>query len=269
MQRHDVREVEQLMQRGEVDVVLILDRDMGVQVLVDGTEPNQAQMRAVYLQNILSDMQISGVNVRMLFNPQQKSEYNFVPAVIGMVIMLICAMMTSVSIVREKELGTIEQINVSPIGKMTFILSKIIPYAVVGLLMTVESMLASRALYGILPSGSVALLLASSVMFAVVVSSIGLIISNFSSTLQQAALTMFFFLVIFILMSGLLTPIASMPEWAQTLTLINPTRYFIEVARGIFIKGCTASQLLPQYAAITAFAIAGWASAIASYRKKM
>ena len=126
MQRHDVREVEQMMQRGEVDVVLILDRDMGVQVLVDGTEPNQAQMRAVYLQNILSDMQISGVNVRMLFNPQQKSEYNFVPAVICMVIMLICAMMTSVSIVREKEMGTIEQINVSPIGKMTFILSKII-----------------------------------------------------------------------------------------------------------------------------------------------
>ena len=255
-----------------------------VQVSANATNGMKGSMAGMYVTQILAqylqsegfmsqvvqqEASMPAVSARFFFNSRLDYKMFMIPAIFTLLMILIVGFLPALNIVSEKEKGTIEQINVSPIGKMTFILSKIIPYAVVGLLMTVESMLASRALYGILPSGSVALLLASSVMFAVVVSSIGLIISNFSSTLQQAALTMFFFLVIFILMSGLLTPIASMPEWAQTLTLINPTRYFIEVARGIFIKGCTASQLLPQYAAITAFAIAGWASAIASYRKKM
>ncbi|MGN0228523.1 MAG: ABC transporter permease [Muribaculaceae bacterium] len=278
---------------GEADMILEIPQDYErsmvrggmpqVQVMTNATNGVKGSMAGMYVSQILAqylqdegviikgndgDVTASTPSVRFYFNNLLDYKVFMIPAIFTLLLILIVGFLPALNIVSEKEKGTIEQINVSPIGKMTFILSKIIPYAIVGLLMTAEALLASRAIYGIMPRGSVALLLVSSVLFAVVVSSIGLIISNFSHTLQQAALTMFFFLVIFILMSGLLTPIASMPQWAQIISVFNPTRYFIEVARGIFIKGCTASNLLQQYYALAFFAITGWICAIASYRKK-
>ena len=160
-----------------------------------------------------------------------------------------------------------EQINVSPIGKMTFVLSKVIPYILIGLLMTIEALIAARAIHGITPAGSVATLLIFVAVFCMLASSMGLIISNYSNTLQQAALTMFFFLVIFILMSGLLTPIASMPGWAQVVTLFNPIRYIIAALRDVFIKGANFTDLLSQFIPLTLYASAAWVWAIGSYKK--
>lgn len=284
----------QAINNGDADMIVEIPRGyersmvrgemQPVQVSANATNGMKGSMSGMYVSQILAqylqdegvesntvtagDASTAAVSARFFFNSRLDYKIFMIPAIFTLLMILVVGFLPALNIVSEKEKGTIEQINVSPIGKITFILSKIIPYAIVGLLMTAEALMASKAIYGIMPRGSVALLLASSVLFAVVVSSIGLIISNFSSTLQQAALTMFFFLVVFILMSGLLTPVASMPQWAQAVTTVNPTRYFIEIARGIYIKGSTFGDLVPQYIALAIFAIAGWICAIISYRKK-
>ena len=157
--------------------------------------------------------------------------------------------------------------NVTPIRKWEFIVSKVVPYALVGLLMIAEGLLVARGVFGFWPVGSVAVLFLFVLVFCMLVSSFGLIVSNYCQTLSQAALTMFFFLVIFLLMSGLLTPISSMPEWAQRLTLVNPLRYFVEAMRAIYIKGATLADVSSQLLVLSIYASITWAWAIGSYRK--
>ena len=258
MQRHDVREVEQLMQRGKVDVVLILDRDMGVQVLVDGTEPNQAQMRAVYLQNILSDMQISGVNVRMLFNPQQKSEYNFVPAVIGMVIMLICAMMTSVSIVREKEMGTMEVLLASPIPSLTIILAKLVPYFVVSSVNVISVLILSKWLFALpMVTWSVAFsFLALSLVYILVALALGLLISTAVNSQLAAMLLSVLLIVPTVYLSGMIFPLESMPTVFQRVSSIVPARWYIGAARRLLVQGVEFGYVLREFGVLCVEAVA-------------
>ena len=167
----------------------------------------------------------------------------------------------------EKERGTIEQINVTPVGRFDFIFSKLIPYWCVGLFILTYAMLLSWLLYGLVPAGSVGLIYLFATLFILVVSCLGLIVSNYSDTTRQAALVMFFFLVIFILMSGLLTPVGSMPAWARALTCLNPLRYFIESMRMLYLKGSTFADLSPQFWTLGAYAAGVWTWAIASYRK--
>lgn len=207
------------------------------------------------------------ISVRAAFNPTLDYKPYMIPAIFALLLILIVGFLPALNIVGEKERGTMEQINVSPIGKMTFILSKVIPYIIIGLLMTLEALAAARGIHGISPVGSVPLLMLFVIVFCMLASSIGLIISNYSSTMQQAALTMFFFLVIFILMSGLLTPIASMPMWAQEVTRLNPLRYIIAALRDVFLKGSTFTDLLPQFVPLVVYAAAAWTWAIKSYRK--
>ena len=128
-------------------------------------------------------------------------------------------------------------------------------------------MLLARAFYGLVPAGSVGLLLLFATLFILVVSCLGLIVSNYSDTMQQAALVMFFFLVIFILMSGLLTPVSSMPAWAKAVTYLNPLRYFIEALRMLYLKGSSFLELLPQFVALSLYAVVVWTWAIVSYKK--
>jgi ABC-type polysaccharide/polyol phosphate export permease len=167
----------------------------------------------------------------------------------------------------EKEKGTIEQINVTPIGRFEFIFSKLIPYWVVGLFIMGYSMLLAKGIYGLVPVGNIGLLMLFASLFILVVSSFGLLVSNYSETTQQAALMMLFFLIIFILTSGLLTPISSMPLWAQTLTYLNPLRYFIEVLRAIYLKGSGFTDLVSQFVALCVYASVIWIWAIRSYKK--
>ena len=142
---HDSRNAEDYMKEGEADVVLRLDPSLGIQILADTSEPNQAQSRIVYLTQILSQKGGDGlVSTRMLFNPQLKSEYNFVPGVIGLVILLICSLMTSLSIVREKEMGTMEILLASPLPPITIIVAKLIPYFAVSSINVVNILLMSR-----------------------------------------------------------------------------------------------------------------------------
>lgn len=204
---------------------------------------------------------------RYLFNTRLDYKVFMVPGLMAMLLILLVGFLPALNIVGEKEKGTIEQINVTPIGRFEFIFSKLIPYWVVGLFIMAYSMLLAKGIYGLVPAGSIPLLMLFASVFILVVSCFGLLVSNYSETTQQAALVMLFFLIIFILTSGLITPISSMPRWAQMLTYLNPLRYFIEALRAIYLKGSSLSDLMPQFASLCLYASAVWVWAIQSYKK--
>lgn len=216
-----------------------------------------------------SAVKLTGVDVRprFLYNEQLDYKVFMIPAIIAMLLTLLIGFLPALNIVAEKERGTIEQINVTPVGRFHFIFSKLIPYWLIGLFMLIWSVFLAWLIYGLFPAGCLWLLFVYTTLFLLIVSSLGLIVSNYSSTMQQAALLMFFFLVIFILMSGLLTPVASMPQWAQFITYVNPLRYFIEVLRAIYLKGSGFADLQMQFYAMLAYAIVSWTWAILSYKK--
>ncbi len=211
----------------------------------------------------------TGIDVRprFLFNEQLDYKVFMVPGIIAMLLTILIGYLPAINIVGEKEKGTIEQINVTPVSRAEFILSKLIPYWIIGMFMLLWSMLWAYILYGMVPASSIWLIIMFSLLFFLIISSFGLIISNYSSTMQQAALLMFFFLIIFVLMSGLLTPISSMPEWAQVITYANPLRYYIESMRALYLKGSSLADLQPQLISMSVYAALSWAGAIFSYRK--
>lgn len=226
----------------------------------------------VELSDFLAEQGITPPTVPVLhslfrFNPHLDYRLYMIPAIFALILTLIVGFLPALNIVGEKERGTIEQINVTPISKLEFILSKLIPYWVVGLLMSLLGLAAARGIWGFVPLDSLPLFFLFVSLYSLLVSAAGLIVSNYSSNTQQAALTMYFFLVIFILLSGLLTPIRSMPEWAQWLTLLNPMRHLIEAFRGIYIKGSTVPDLLHPLLYLLTFALLLSLWAIRSYRK--
>ena len=255
----------------------------------NGTKGSMAQMYITqiiqnYMQEAdklsnckLSNCQINA-SVRFLFNPRLDYKIYMIPAIFALMLILIVGFLPALNIVGEKERGTIEQINVTPVGKIEFIISKVVPYVCIGMVMVAEALLAAKALYGIVPAGlnlepetwnlePLLNIYLVAIIFCALVSSLGLIVSNYSDTIQQAALTMFFFLVIFILMSGLLTPVTSMPEWAQAITRLNPMRYFIEAMRAIYVKGATLAQITWQLKHLIIMATICWTWAVISYKK--
>ena len=169
--------------------------------------------------------------------------------------------------VGEKEAGTIEQINVTPVRKFSFIAAKLIPYWLIGLVVLTICFVLAWLLYGILPAGHFLTIYGMALVFLPVVSGFGLVISYHSATLQQAMFVMWFFMLILILMSGLFTPIHSMPEWAQWITRINQLSYFVEVLRTIYLRGVGFSELFPQLGALLVFALVFNLWAVKSYRK--
>ena len=201
------------------------------------------------------------------FNPFMDYKMLMIPALMVVLMTIICGFLPALNIVNEKEMGTIEQINVTPVKKFTFIVAKLIPYWTIGLSVFTFCLILATLLYGLIPAGNLLTIYLSVFVYIMVVSGFGLIISNHSSTLQQAMFVMFFFLIILILISGLFTPIASMPDWAQTFTLFNPLRYFIEIMRMVYLKGSHISHLTNQLTALSIFAIVLNTWAVLSYRK--
>ena len=181
---------------------------------------------------------------------------------------MVGANLTAINIVREKEIGTIEQINVTPIRKHHFILGKLIPFWILGLIVMTLGFIIARVVYGITPAGSFLTIYAFAAVYLLAVLGLGLLVSTYSNTQQQAMLVSFFIMMIFVLMGGLYTSISSMPEWAQWITRLNPVSYFIEVMRMVVLKGSTMKDILPQFFTITSFAIVlnGWA--VWNYRKR-
>jgi len=204
-------------------------------------------------------------NIR--YNPTMDYKKFMVPAFMVMLMTLICGFLPALNIVMEKETGTIEQINVTPVGKITFILAKLIPYWIMGVIVLTLSLVIAWLVYGIVPAGSLLAIYTGFVVYVIALSGFGIVVSNYSATMQQAMFVMFFFMMIFILMSGLFTPVSSMPDWAQKITLVNPLRYFIKIMRSIFFKASTVADLWLDYTVLVGFAMLSNLWAVLSYRK--
>ena len=202
-----------------------------------------------------------------LYNPHQSFKLFMIPALFAIVMMLMTGFLPTLNIVGEKEKGTIEQINVTPVPKSSFILAKLIPYWMIAMFVITVCLLLAWLIYGITPAGSIGLIYLLAMLLALFFSSFGLVISNYSDTMQQAIFVMWFFVVILLLLSGLFTPTRSMPSWAYLTTYVNPVHYFVEAVRNVFIRGGDFPSIAHQVLALTAIGtfMATWA--VFSYKK--
>ncbi|MDD3108784.1 MAG: ABC transporter permease [Alistipes sp.] len=208
------------------------------------------------------------LSVRNLYNPTLNYRYFMIPALVAVLVIMLCGFLPALNIVSEKEIGTIEQINVTPVGKFQFIFAKLVPYWTIGFVVLTLCFLLAYWVYHYTPEGSFGVIYAATALFILAISSFGLIISNHSQTMQQAMLVMFFFMLIFTLMSGLFTPVRSMPDWAQWISVFIPPRYFIEVMRGVYQRGSGFTDLWRQFAALGGFDLVLGLVAVLSYRKR-
>ena len=190
-----------------------------------------------------------------------------VPGILVLIVTMITLFLSGMNIVREKEIGTLEQINVTPIKKHQFIIGKLFPFVLIGLLLLTIGLVISKVIFSIPINGSILLMYGYTIIYILVILGIGLFISNFTDTQQQAMFISWFFVVIFILMSGLFTPIESMPKWAQVLTDFNPIKYFVEVMRMVMLKGSSFQDILPQIIKTSIYAILMNGLAVWSYKK--
>ncbi|MEG2066430.1 MAG: ABC transporter permease [Tannerellaceae bacterium] len=258
---------EQLGREGHAEVLIASNA-------VNGTKGGLASS---YLSNILlqfspvsvsaGGMMCAKVEATNLFNPHLNYKSYMVPGIMVFLLTIIGGFLSALNVVSEKEKGTIEQINVSPVPKSLFLLSKLIPFWMIGFELLTIGALIAWAVYGLLPVGSFGVIYLFAAVYLIAFTGFGLAISSISSTQQQAMFTVFFFFIIFILMSGLFTPISSMPEWAQRLTFLNPIRYAVEVMRMVYLKGSGFADLLGHFGAVCLFAVFFNVLAVVGYRK--
>ncbi len=293
--QHSIDVAQKLMEDDKADLILILPYDfeteltqqkaVSVSVLVNAINGVKAGVGNIYLNRILMDYSTtlrelnlattpslqSNIEVRdsYWYNPFLVYSHFMVPGILVLLVTMIGAYLTALNIVKEKELGTIEQINVSPIKKYQFILGKLIPFWLIGqFVFTVGLFLVAEGVYGVIPLGNVGLLYFFLSIYLLAVLGLGLLISTYTQTQQQAMSLAFFFLMIFILLGGLFTAIESMPTWARTIAQFNPISYFIEVMRMVVMKGSTFKDLMPHFGIMTLFAIVINSWAMWNYRKQ-
>lgn len=257
-------EIEEAFRSG-CNLVVCFDADnTSIQLIADGTEPNQAAMVTQYAQGILqtqiqerkgmSGMQAAmpQIHVHMLYNPQGKSAYNFVPGVMGLVMMLICAMMTSIAIVREKENGTMEVLLASPLPPIIIVIAKMVPYFVLSLVNLTTILLLSRFLLDVPIVGSLILLVGLSILFILLALAFGLLISNIVNSQMAAMLVSGMGLMMpVMLLSGLVFPVESMPRLLQWISCIVPARWFIAAVKKVMIQGCGWGDVTTEMAILT------------------
>jgi len=202
------------------------------------------------------------------YNPLMNYKYFMVPGILVLLLTMVGMNLAALNIVKEKEIGTIEQINVTPIKKYHFILGKLIPFWLLGLLVLTIGLTISRLFYGIIPAGSFFTIYVFAAVYLLAVLGLGLLLSTYSANQQQAMLLSFFIMMIFILLGGLYTSIDSMPAWAIWITRFNPVAYFIEVMRMVVLKGSSLADIKHQLLVVFGFAVFfnGWA--VLSYRKR-
>ena len=257
---HTPAEAEQLIRNQKADMGIVFSTDFaskhgGVQLITDGTDPNMAQLYNNYasqimgtqLMNVMQRKAPNAIALKMLYNPQMKSSYNFVPGIMGILLMLICAMMTSISIVREKERGTMEVLLVSPVRPFLIILAKAVPYLVLAFVVLLAILLMSRYVLFVPIAGSLWLILLVSTIYIFMALSLGLLISTIAKT-QMAALLMSAVMLLMpcTMLSGMMFPIESMPHVLQWVAALIPPRYYISAMRKLLIMGVSFRYVLPE-----------------------
>ena len=234
-------------------------------IIADFNNEIRRELLAMPRMNPAPAIEVTTIN---RFNDTMAYAIFMVPGILVILVTMVGSFLASLNIVHEKEVGTIEQLNVSPIKKHQFILGKLIPFWLLGFVVLTIGLLIARVVYGIIPEGNLGLIYLFAGVYLLALLGIGLLISTVSETQQQAMLMSFFFMMIFILMGGLYTSIDSMPEWAQVVTRFNPVRYFIEVMRMVIMKGSTFRDIFPNLYVIGGMAVFFNGLAILLYRKR-
>ncbi len=284
------------LDQGTVDLVLtipphfeqeiIKTRSSDAQLIMNAIDGTKAGLGSYYLSQIINQFNVElapeigmrlgsdGVQIKRIdteysfwFNPVLNYKTFMVPGILVLLVTMIGVFISSMNIVREKELGTIEQLNVTPIKKHQFILGKLIPLWILGLVEFTIGLLVAKFVFNVPMLGSLPLLYLFTGVYLVMVLGLGMFISTLTDTQQQAMFISWFFLVIFILMSGVFTPIENMPGWAQKITLFNPVRYFIEVVRMVMLKGAAVDQISTQFLVVGVYALVINALAVWRYKK--
>ena len=253
---------------------LTMGRQPQVLIAANAVNGTKGAMGSAYLSQIVTGNAMPNaaaiqqkMSTLFLYNKNQNYKLFMIPALFAIVMMLMTGFLPTLNIVGEKETGTIEQINVTPVSKWSFILAKLIPYWIIALFVITVCLLLAWLVYGLTPAGPVWLIYLLAMLLALFFSAFGLIISNYSDNMQQAVFVMWFFVVCIMLLSGLFTPTRSMPQWAYLTTYVNPMHYFIDGMRTVFIRGGSLQHIWHQVAALGTIAtfMATWA--VQSYKK--
>ena len=227
----------------------------------------EVRLKWVQLPRFSPELQIE-VTSSNWFNPLMNYKIFMVPGILVVLVTMVGAFLASLNIVREKEIGTIEQINVTPVKKYHFILGKLIPFWILGLLILTIGLTIARIAYGIIPVGSLFTIYVFAAVYLLAVLGLGLLLSTYTSNQQQAMLLSFFMMMVFILLSGLYTSVDSMPGWAQVITKVNPVTYFIEVMRMVVLKGSGLKDISSHLFTVLGFAVVLNTWAVINYKKR-
>ena len=277
------QQAEQLIRSQKADMALVFVQNRGMQIMVDGSDPNMAQQWTTYaLQTIAADRSAPAtlhaakndspitIHTSLLYNPQMKSAYNFVPAIMGMLLMLICAMMTSISIVREKEKGTMEVLLVSPVRPLMVIIAKAVPYLILAFGILITILLMARFVLGVPLAGSLFWILAVSTLYILLALSLGLLISNVAQTqLVALLLSAMVLLMPVVMLSGMLFPVESMPTILQWISAIVPPRYYIETMRKLMIMGVGIGEVAHEVAVLAVMTVVLLAIALKKFNVRL
>ena len=273
------------------DVDLVKNRASGVGMAVNSVNGTQGLLGSNYIMQIVNDfsselrgelmhtlpaqsrasiMRMPRINIvsQYKFNPALDYKSFMIPGFMVLLLTIICGILPALNIVMEKENGTINQINVTPVSRISFILAKLIPFWVVGLVVMIISVSVAYLMYGLWPAGSVVAVLFSAIVFIFSISGLGIIISNYSENMQQASFLVMFFILILILLGGMFTPVSSMPGWAQAIASINPFNYLTKTFRMLYLNGSTLADVSGNLLMLGLFSVMlnGWA--VVSYKKR-
>ncbi|MBW4771554.1 ABC transporter permease [Prevotella jejuni] len=268
-------EAEQAIRDQKADLAIVFGKDYAsghssLQFIVDGADPNMAQQWTQYAKAVITNPNNGLVNTKLLYNPQMKSAYNFVPAIMGTLLMLVCAMMTSISIVREKERGTMEVLLVSPVRPILIIIAKVIPYLVLAFIILIVILLMANSLLGVPLQGSVFWIFVISTIYILLALSLGLLVSNIAKTqLVALLLSAMVLLMPIVMLSGMFFPIESMPKVLQYVSAIIPTRYYTSAMRKLMIMGVGVRQVMHEMIVLICMLIGLLGLSLAMFNKRL
>lgn len=268
-------EAEQAIRDQKADLAIVFGEDYAsghssLQFIVDGADPNMAQQWTQYAKAVITNPNNGLVNTKLLYNPQMKSAYNFVPAIMGTLLMLVCAMMTSISIVREKERGTMEVLLVSPVRPILIIIAKVIPYLVLAFIILIVILLMANSLLGVPLQGSVFWIFLISTIYILLALSLGLLVSNIAKTqLVALLLSAMVLLMPIVMLSGMFFPIESMPKVLQYVSAIIPTRYYTSAMRKLMIMGVGVRQVMHEMIVLICMLIGLLGLSLAMFNKRL
>ena len=288
-------EIDPYLDRGEAWMAVSIPADFGrkieavrqttIQIAADGTDSNSTGVAMGYAQTLIGGyvqdvaaraapgLPVTGLvqpEIRVWFNPRLESRDFMIPGIVALLLLVITTNLSAMAIVREKEVGTLEQLNVTPLARWELITGKLVPYAFIGIIDVILVLIVSIYWFEVPMRGSLTLLFAMCLVYLLTTLGLGLFVSTISKTQQQAMMTaIFFFLTPMMYLSGFIFPIENMPQWIQSLTYLIPLRYFLVIVRGIFLKGIGLEILWPQALALFAWGLAVLALATVRSSKRL